>query len=489
MWKDLLESETARREQADDDNRKLREEVARLRSDTSSTTTNNHNSNVYHVSKRQHRSSAVLHSSESDRAAERKGATSAASSHTLVENLRHENAELRREVAAQTSMLTSRNKERERLYQDVEELKLQRRGDGLRSVAGDSIFERSASRAHNRPTSGESGGTRITQLSDAERDRYEAKNGELRDQISELKLKNQELSRRVKESVVELDEAKTAITDYEAMTTKLDEELDQAANECSAIEKGRDQALQANEELEAEFEDLKAEAQQTIDELEQELENTIAKLQKSEEEHETMQNDVRSLREGLGTIENEAAQNAKRVQDLQMELEDTNRELESMENRHYEEKSKAERLAVQQESSQSEIAFLREEQDGDKIKIGDLESALKTAQTTLQDEKTRVKELDERLAEERHQRDLVAGKEKQEVQKVINDLNRDVSSTKEEARKLKKSLQSREQEATTWKERLMELENSLREALGDLNGTRSSLLKVRLLQLIFACIY
>jgi len=479
MWKDLLESETARREQADEDNKKLREEIARLRSDESSTTTNNHNSNVYHVTKRQHKPSAISYSSGSDRAVGRKGVTSVASSHTLVENLRHENAELRREVAAQTSMLTSRNKERERLYQDVEELKLQRRGDGLRSVAGDSIFERSASRAHNRPTSGESVATRITQLSDAERDRYEAKNGELRDQVSELKLKNQELSRKVKDGLVELDEARTAITDYEAMTTKLDEELDQAANECHAIEIERDHALQANEELEAEFEDLKAEAQQTIDELELELESKNAKLQKSEEEHETLQTDVRMLREGLGLIEDEAAKNAKRVQDLQMELEDTNRELESMENRLYEEKSKAERLAVQQESSQSEIAFLREEQDGDKIKIGDLESALKSAQTSLQDEKARVTELDERLAEERQQREVVAGREKQEVQKVVNDLNREISGTKEEARKLKKSLQSREQEAATWKERLMELENSLREALGDLNGTRSSLLKVR----------
>jgi DNA repair exonuclease SbcCD ATPase subunit len=479
MWKDLLESETARREQADEDNKQLREEIARLRSDGSSTTTNNHNSNVYHVTKRPHKSSADLHSSESDRAVNRKGVTSAASSHTLVENLRHENAELRREVAAQTSMLTSRNKERERLYQDVEELKLQRRGDGLRSVAGDSILERSASRAHNRPTSGESEGTRFTQLSDAERDRYEAKIGELRDQVSELKLKNQEVSRKVKDGLVELAEAKTAIADYEAMTTKLDEELDQAAHECSATENERDQALQANEELEAEFEDLKAEAQQTIDELELELESRIAKLQKSEEEHNAVQEDVRMLREGLRLIEDEAAKNGKRVQDLQMELEDTNREMESMENRLYEEKSKGERLAVQQESSQSEIAFLREEQDGDKIKIGDLESALKSAQTSLEDEKARVKELDERLAEERQQREVVAGKEKQEVQKVINDLNREVSGAKEEARKLKKSLQSREQEATTWKERLMELENSLREALGDLNGTRSSLLKVR----------
>ncbi|RAL60021.1 hypothetical protein DID88_000647 [Monilinia fructigena] len=56
------------------------------------------------------------------------------------------------------------------------------------------------------------------------------------------------------------------------------------------------------------------------------------------------------------------------------------------------------------------------------------------------------------------------------------DLNREATTAKDEARRLRKSLTSREVEAAEWKQRLMELENNLREALGDLNGTRSSLL-------------
>jgi hypothetical protein len=44
-------------------------------------------------------------------------------------------------------------------------------------------------------------------------------------------------------------------------------------------------------------------------------------------------------------------------------------------------------------------------------------------------------------------------------------------------RRLRKNLSSREIEATEWKERLQELEDNLREALGDLNGTRASLLR------------
>jgi ABC-type transporter Mla subunit MlaD len=72
----------------------------------------------------------------------------------------------------------------------------------------------------------------------------------------------------------------------------------------------------------------------------------------------------------------------------------------------------------------------------------------------------------------------VAGKEKQEIQQFVNDLNREASTAKDEARRLRKSLTSREVEAAEWKQRLMELEGNLREALGDLNGTRSSLLSV-----------
>src|SRR5436305_13033475 len=112
MWKDLHAAETARREEADEDNRKLREEIHRLRSEIATSTTNNHISNVYHVTKRQ--ASSRPRSRSSNGTEDRLSATNAASS-TLVDQLRHENAELRREVGAQTSMLTSRNREKERL--------------------------------------------------------------------------------------------------------------------------------------------------------------------------------------------------------------------------------------------------------------------------------------------------------------------------------------------------------------------------------------
>jgi chromosome segregation ATPase len=484
MWKDLLDAETARREQADEENRKLREEIWKLKNDGSSTTTNLHTTTAYNTTKRQIMSSTRSLSAVAD--VDRNGAVSAASS-AVLEQLRHENEELRREVGAQTSMLTSRNREKERLYQEIEELKLGiLRGDGVRSATGDSFFERSASRAHERTLSRASGGTQVTALSDAERDEYENQNGVRRDRISELKLKNQELERQLEGCLDELEQADVIKLDLEKLALGYEDEIELATQDLQTLQTERDEALRHHEELEAEFGELKNEAQTEIDALEGEIiEKTESMrhletdLANRDENFNALQAEMRLVSEDLVRLEDDHQANHRKMQQAQQELEDANRELEAMEKNLIEANGKVERLTVQQESSQNEIGFLREEQEVDKIKIGNLETALKKLEITVQDERERVKELDKRLADERHQREVVGSKEKQEVQRMMNDLNREASSAKDEARRLKKSLSSREAEAREWKERLTELENSLREALGEIDSTRSSLLRVR----------
>ncbi|PGH00449.1 hypothetical protein GX51_05767 [Blastomyces parvus] len=467
MWKDMLDAETAAREQAEEENRKLRDELLRMKPDTISGSRSG--------GSRVGKLSVISRSSASDRDIDRSAALGTTSSTTLVELelLKQENAELRREVSAQTSMLTSRNREKERLYQEIEDLKLgQRRGDGGRSVAGDSIFERSISRAQDRSNSRTSDGTR-SRTSDAERESLEIKNGELRDHVSALKLENQSIR-------AQLDEC---MSDLEALDRAYQADVEQAEEDLHTIQMERDQAMQIAEEREEALQDLKAEAQEELDAMGDELDQKIDQCQRMEAElanqHENLkalQAEMRSASEGIIRLEEDAQGNLQKYKAVQQELDDANRELEQMEKSLFEANSKVQRLTVQQESSQNEIAFLREEQDGDKIKIGDLESELKTCQLGLQSEKDRTKELDHRLAEERHQREVVGGKEKQEVQRIMNELNREATTAKDEVRKLKRTLSSREIEATSWKERFVELENSLREALGDLNGTRSSLL-------------
>ena len=498
FWKDLLEQETARKEQVDEDNKRLREEIFRLKTDSNSGAAIpglNHTTNIYNITKKRQASPSRPKSGLSGDMDDRNGAFSAAS--TLVEELRkeseqlrHENAELRREVGAQTSMLTSRNREKERLYQEIEDLKLgQRRGGG--SVAGDSIFERSASRSHMRSLSRTSGDTRNTAMTDTEREEFETRHAQLRDRVNSLKIQNQDLQRELESCMQDFETAVEQKKEAETVGQELQEALETAESDLITMQSERDEALQGQEEAEHMFESLRKEAQEELDGFATEAEEASAEigrlhseLSDANENFNALQNEMREMSEGVVRLEDDTEKNVRRIQELEKDLEDANRELEQMEKNLVEAHSKINRLTVQQESSQNEIAFLREEQDGDKIKIGDLEAALKNSEQGLQEEKERTQELEQRIVNERHQRETIAGKEKQEVQQFINELNREASTAKDEARKLRKSLTSREVEAAEWKGRLVELENNLREALGDLSGTRSSLLNVCYYRLI-----
>ncbi|RDW87177.1 putative anucleate primary sterigmata (ApsB) [Aspergillus mulundensis] len=482
MWKDMLDAETAAREQADEENKRLREELLRAKGEVSYTMAPAAPLKTGH---RNRGDSLASHSAVSDRDLYRTAAAGSSSTSTLVMDLdllKQENAELRREVSAQASMLTSRNREKERLYQEIEELKLGQRRD--LSIAGDSILDRSASRAQGRPSSSISDQTGQSPIDDAEREDWELRTGELRDQVSALKLENQTL----RQNLEELDKAYTA-------------DVEQAEEDLRNLQQERDQAMQTSEEraaaleeLKVAFEDLRVEAQEEIDALDDELvqktnaleddldqrteecQRLTEDLRTQDENLRALQAEMRSASEGIIRLEEDAQNNLQRYKAVQQELAECNEEMESLEKSLYEANSNVQRLTVQIESSQNEIAFLREEQDGDKIKIGDLESELKTYRVSLQSEKDKTMDLEERLAEERHQREVVGGKEKQEVQRIMNELNREASSAKEECRKLRKSLSAQEVETATWKDRLTDLENNLRETLGDLTGSRSSLI-------------
>ncbi|WYZ45745.1 hypothetical protein EsH8_VIII_001061 [Colletotrichum jinshuiense] len=493
VWKDLLEQETARREQSDEDNRKLRDELFRIKQEMSSGHGGlHHTTNIYNITKKQRQTSPTRPLSGLSGDLETNGGFSAAS--TLVdelrresEQLRHENAELRREVGAQTSMLTSRNREKERLYQEIEDLKMAQRRGGPAPSTVDSLLERSASRAgaHHRSMSRVSASrTQMTEVDELEREELENKLAETRDKISEIKLQNQELQRELEGCMADFETAVESKRQAEEIAVNLQEDLDNAMNDLVALQAERDEALREQADMEMEFESLRKEAQEEIDALEGEADQRNDDIQRLQleltdrtENFDALQEEMRRMSEALVGLEDEQAAKIRRIQQLEQELKDANKESEELESKLLESNDKAQRLSVQQESSQGEIAFLREEQEGDKIRIGDLEAALANTEQSLRDERDRVKELEQRLATERRQHEMVSNQEKEEVQQFVNELNREMSAAKDEARRLRKSLTSREVEATEWKERLMELENNLREALGDLNGTRSSLLK------------
>ena len=479
MWKDLLEAETARREQADEDAQKLREDVRRLKREAATHgSSNGIVSGNRQADAKRGQVNQRSQSGASDVTSEQNGTFSSGGA-TLVEQLRHENAELRRDLGAQTSMLVSRNRERERLQQEIEDLKIHhRRGDGGRSIAGESIFERSVSRAHQRSSSRMSGATRMTQLSDAEREEIDRKHAALRDELAEVKLVNQDLER-------ELNAHLDALTQAESENESLKEERTLAMDDLQALQNERDEVLLALQEKEADFEGLREEAIAAIDKLEseieqkeQELERLAGELETRNDDFQALQGEMKTVSESLVKLEDDQQANLRKIVKQEQELDDANRELEAFDKRIRESNVKIERLEVQLESNQGEIGFLREEQEGDKIKIGELEASLSAALSTLQDEKERYKDLDDRLQEERRQREILDSQEKQEVQKVLNELNSQATKAKDEVKKLRKNLSQTEVESASWKERFEEMENGLRETMGDPNGSKSSLLSV-----------
>jgi predicted nucleic acid-binding Zn-ribbon protein len=456
MWKDLLQAETARREAADEDAANLREDIRKIKLEHNTALSNNSVRNVYNVSKRQStaygaRSEAGFSEAPSD--LNGGGVDSRAS--TAVDQLKHENAELRRDLSAQTSMLTSRNRERERLQQEIEDLKIHHRRGGLmdvRSVAGDSIFDRSVSRAHQRSTSRASGVTRAeTHISDEQAEQLERKMGTLRDELAQVKMLNQDLEKALNEQIDHLES-------LERDNLQLKEEGTMAVEDLRLLQSERDELLLSIQEKDTDFETLRGQAVESIEELEAELEQRKG-------DFEALQAELKTVSESAVNLEDELNASRKNEEGLQQQLEEAEREMENLDQKIRDTTSKNERLDVQLENSQNEIAFLREEQEGDKIKIGELEASLAAAET-------RIEDMIAQSMEERRQRDAINSQEKAEVEKMFDEVNSDRA-------KLRRKLADKEKEADTWKERLETLESNLREALGDLNGTRSSLLKVR----------
>ncbi|TVY39637.1 Anucleate primary sterigmata protein B, partial [Lachnellula occidentalis] len=487
VWKDLLEQETAHREQVDEDNKKLREELYRLKSDASSSSGAaglNHTTNVYNITKKRAGSSSRPQSEFSEPMEDRN--FSAAS--TLVEELRkdcdqlrHENGELKREVSAQTSMLTSRNREKERLYQEIEDLKLAHRRGG--SVVADSVvFERSASRTQPRPASRASNMTKQTNVDDLEREDLENKNAELRDRINGLKIQNQDLQRELESCMEDFELAVGQKKQAEDLATEYQEALEVAENEILGMQAERDEALQGQDEAEHLFESLRKEAQEELDSYAAETEaaqSEIERLQNdladSTENFEALQNEMREMSDSVVRLEDSDENKSRRIGDLERDLEDANRELEQLEKDLQESNDKINHLTVQRESSQSEIAFLREEQDGDKIKIGDLEAVIRKFEQNLRDERERVAELEQRMKNERHQREILAGKKQSEVEKQFERFNRENNGLRDEVQRFKTKLHDAAGDAATNAQKVLELETGLRQALGDLHGTKSSL--------------
>ncbi|RMZ82226.1 hypothetical protein DV738_g1912, partial [Chaetothyriales sp. CBS 135597] len=450
MWKDMLEAETIAREQSEEENKKLRDEIAKLKHDTLT---------AGRANSRKSRATGSLLSR-----------SSSVERNNELERLRHEVSELQKTISAQASALTSRNKEKERLYQEIEDLKLGRMGGGTRSIAGDSILDRSASRA--RSHSRASNGHRFSPMSDQERDGLETKINDLRDEVSQLKLNNTGLQNELDEAIAELD----------AVDAQAQADADQFNDELRILTQERDNALRDAEEQDQAFQQLKNEAQDEIDGLGDELDAKVEECERLQQELRAhaqtvrdLQTEMRAMGDGLRRLEEDAHTNLTRYESVKTELDDANRDLEKLENNLNDAQTRIQRMTVQQESHLSQIAFLREEQDADKIKISDFESLLKKTHINLESERQRSAELQRRLEEERQQREMLASKKEKDVQKMITDLNREATSAREELRNIRKTLAARETDLASTRDRLSEFENHVRHIVNDPSASSRSL--------------
>ncbi|KAK6345159.1 Anucleate primary sterigmata protein B, variant 2 [Orbilia javanica] len=454
--RDFLESESARRKQAEDDNSTLRREVWDLK--------------------------AAAQTSANDPAPRSRGAASITSENTLVSQLRMENEDLRREVSAQLSMLTSRNREKERLYQEIEELKLGLPRENTQIVQVEN-YDRAMSRVSSNPQQ--------NQMGDAEREDYENANGALRDKISEHKLKIQDLEVELETKLREFDKVIIQRQEFGDLAAEYEDELEVLNADLQVVLAERNEQARLREELEQDFDNLKEEAEEEIQRLEEEIDIRAGEMEKLEEDLRNkdenfvaLQEEMRTLSTVVVRMEDAQAAGQTRIADLETELEKSQRiindnevEMTSLEKQIHDLTTKNERLSVQQESAQGEIAFLREEQDSDKIKIGQLESAMKSLEESLKDEKERSRSLSDRLLEERKLMDETRNLNKAEMEKLVSDKNQEILNMKEAARQLKKNLARREAEVRDWKEKLAQLEDSIREAVGDLAANKVDVLK------------
>lgn len=340
--------------------------------------------------------------------------------------LKNENEDLRQKLAAQTAMLTSRNRERERLVAEIEELKLHLRSIGG-SFDGLSNYDRTASRLSGMSTAvGQHSAN--GHLAEQERDEYENLTNALRDRVSELKLKLQE----AEQTIIEF---RNALDTSERERFALEDDFASFEQQARAIEMEKNEVLQERDELENEFHQLKSEAEQEIANLEEIIDNKIAEvehltdlLHEREEGFEELQNQLRNVSDMVVSLEDQQHENQETVARLNEEIaelkntiEMNEQELNALEKNIVEANGKVERGNVQMESLKSEVRFLREEQDSDKMKIGELERETKRLETALQEEKDERKEVETRLEEERRIREETSEMKEQELTTRLNE--------------------------------------------------------------------
>ena len=294
-----------------------------------------------------------------------------------VVGLKSEIEELRKESVAQTQVLSARNREREQLYAELEELKLQQM--------------RTTRDPLNIPSLNGDGG----------HEECEATINELRDRLTEMRMTNQdqrdELDALYRDLEQLTQEKADAQEDYQLEIDRLQEIIDQLVKETDDLREAKQEVERIADELDAEIESLVKEAQEKMAYQEREIrvrdEDLLAMKRDMQEALDKAYMDIESLEE---TIVNKSA----RIENLRAQLQDLEEEHAKVLSRHEEIIQQGSLMQVQQEVSARELQFLREEADNSALRMADLQSLerkLAEAERKAGKEAARVKELVARI--------------------------------------------------------------------------------------------
>lgn len=225
----------------------------------------------------------------------------------------------------------------------------------------------------------------------------EATINELRDRLTEMRIKNQDQRDELDGAIRDLEhleqEKIDAHEDYQVEIDRLQEVIDQLVKECDELREAKEETERVADELDQEIEALVKEAQEKMAYQEREIrardEDLIAMKNDMQDALDKAYLDIESLEE---TVMNKNA----RIENLRDQLQDIEEEHAKLIQKYEDNIQQGSRLQVQQEVSARELQFLREEADNSALRVADfqaMEKKLMDAERKLQRESLRVKEL------------------------------------------------------------------------------------------------
>ncbi|KPV72942.1 uncharacterized protein RHOBADRAFT_55197 [Rhodotorula graminis WP1] len=368
-----------------------------------------------------------------------------------VDRLEQDNTSLRSQLAAQLTMLATRNEEADSLKGQVEDLKAD-----LAALENElDLAQRVAKRADEEHDDGDR--EALEKDLDTHRDRATSLALELEDVKTQLDAKEHEIEDLLRE-IDERDDVHRG--DLEQVAEEWREEVE-GAREREA------QARQVLEEKEGELDELS----DKFEALVQQVADKDAQLHAEQQEVDALTHDLQKLGAQVFQLEEELDDKDRHIEELQNELDAVDKDAKDKESVHAEvvtalkeklasSKGRLSDLAIQHETATTEATFLRSKVEDLALRHAKLEESSRTAQADAQRLRDEADEVMRALRKEEDEREIVEA---------------DLAAARAEAHRAKERAEDRERDVADLQRALDGLERSTRHAGDAANHDRSAL--------------